>query len=118
MFYDLYELLLACVTGLVKAFSRFVLVVLATLFSLPRMDVSIFPAWLDYYIALDSGARAYHAVILSYHARTPGTRGSTRHAAPQRAREASADRRLSRGGGAATPPTPPHRLDIRPTTTR
>ena len=59
MFYDLYELLLSCVTGITKALVRFALVIVVTLFSLPRMDVSIFPAWLDYYIALDSGARAY-----------------------------------------------------------
>jgi len=68
MFYDLYELLLSCVTSITKALVRFCLVCGVTLFSLPRMDVSLFPAWLDYYIALDSGARAYHAIISTYHA--------------------------------------------------
>jgi len=68
MFYDLYELMLSCVTGITKALVRFALVCGVTLFSLPRMDVSLFPAWLDYYIALDSGARAYHAIIATYHA--------------------------------------------------
>jgi len=67
MFYDIYELMLSCLTGITKALVRFVLVIFSTLFSLPRMDVSIFPAWLDYYVALDTGARSYHALILSYH---------------------------------------------------
>ena len=67
MLYDLYELLLSCVTGITKALVRFALVCGVTLFSLPRMDVSLFPAWLDYYVALDSGARAYHSLIVSYH---------------------------------------------------
>ena len=53
MFYDLYELLLSCVTGITKALVRFALVMVVTLFSLPRMDVSIFPAWLSLHFNSD-----------------------------------------------------------------
>ena len=31
------------------------------------MDVSIFPAWVDYYVQLDSGAKSYFGLILMFH---------------------------------------------------
>ena len=55
------------VAGLVKALVRFALVVLVTLFSLPRIDRSPFPAWLEMYLLLDTGSKSYQGVILLYH---------------------------------------------------
>jgi len=65
--FDLYKILAQVVAGLVKALVRFALVVLVTLFSLPRIDRSPFPAWLEMYLLLDTGSKSYQGVILLYH---------------------------------------------------
>ena len=65
--FDLYKILLQIVAGLVTALVRFVLVVITALFSLPRLDRSPFPAWLEVYLLLDSGSKSYQGVILLHH---------------------------------------------------
>lgn len=51
---------------MVKSLVRFVLVILAVFFSLPRIDRSPFPAWVEYYLLLDSGSKSYQALIVMY----------------------------------------------------
>ena len=65
--FDLYKILLQIVAGIVKSLVRFVLVVVTVLFSLPRLDRSPFPAWVEMYLLLDSGSKSYQGVILLYH---------------------------------------------------
>ena len=67
MFFDLFQMLLSCVTGVAKGIARFVMVTVVNVLSLPRMDISIFPAWVDYYVQIDSGAKSYFGMILMYH---------------------------------------------------
>ena len=67
MFFDLFQMLISCVTGIAKGITRFVMVTVVNILSLPRMDISIFPAWVDYYIQIDSGAKSYFGLILMYH---------------------------------------------------
>ena len=67
MFFDLFQMLLSCVTGVAKGIARFVMLTVVNVLSLPRMDVSIFPAWVDYYLQIDSGAKSYFGLILMYH---------------------------------------------------
>ena len=67
MAYDMYQILLSSIAGLTKALVRFVLVVVIALVSLPRTDVSIFPAWVEVYLQLDSGAKSYRGLVLLYH---------------------------------------------------
>jgi len=67
MFFDLFQMLLSCVIGVAKGIARFVMVTVVNVLSLPRMDVSIFPAWVDYYVQIDSGAKSYFGMILMYH---------------------------------------------------
>ena len=64
--FDLYKILLQIVAGLVKALVRFILVILVALFSLPRLDRSPFPAWLEMYLLLDTGSKSYQGMILLY----------------------------------------------------
>ena len=68
MMFDLFQLLVSCVTGIVKGLMRFVMVTVVNILSLPRMDISIFPAWVDYYLMLDTGAKSYFGMVLMYHA--------------------------------------------------
>jgi hypothetical protein len=67
MFYDLYETLMTCVAGLMRQVSRAVMTMLITLVSLPRLDVSPFPAWVEYYFLLDTGSKSFQGLILLYH---------------------------------------------------
>ena len=56
--FDLYKILLQIVAGIVKSLVRFVLVLVTVLFSLPRLDRSPFPAWVEMYLLLDSGSKS------------------------------------------------------------
>jgi hypothetical protein len=67
MAYDLFQIFTTCVTGFMTAIVRFILAVVSLLFSLPRTDISIFPAWLEYYLLLDSGAKSYRGVVVVHH---------------------------------------------------
>lgn len=65
--FELWELMTQVAAGLVKSIVRFVLVLLVVFFSLPRLDRSPFPAWVEYYLLLDAGSKSYQGVILTYH---------------------------------------------------
>jgi hypothetical protein len=67
MAYDLFQIFTTCVTGIMTAIVRFILAVVSLIFSLPRTDISIFPAWLEYYLLLDSGAKSYRGVVVLHH---------------------------------------------------
>jgi len=67
MAFDIYSIFISCVTGIIKAIVRFVLAVVVLLFSLMRMDVSLFPAWVEYYLLLDTGAKSYQSVVVVHH---------------------------------------------------
>lgn len=67
MGWDMVQILLTVVTGVSKSITRFALVTVAVLFSLPRIDRSPFPAWLETYFLLDTGSKSYQAVIVMYH---------------------------------------------------
>ena len=67
MAYEMYEMLLQMATGVVKSLVRFVIVVVIALISLPRVDHSPFPAWVEAYLLLDSGSKSYQGVVLLYH---------------------------------------------------
>ena len=62
--FDLYKILLQVVAGIVKALVRFALVIVTALFSLPRLDRSPFPAWLEVYLLLDSGSKSHPGMML------------------------------------------------------
>jgi len=66
-FFEIYELFVQVAIGITKSISRFVLVIIGVLFSLPRIDRSPFPAWIEYYLLLDSGSKSYQAMIAMYH---------------------------------------------------
>lgn len=65
--FELWELLTQVAIGLGKSIVRFVLVIVSALLSLPRIDRSPFPAWIEYYLLLDSGSKSYQGVIVLYH---------------------------------------------------
>jgi hypothetical protein len=67
MAYDLFQIFTTCVTGVMTAVMRFVIATVTLVFSLPRTDVSIMPAWLEYYLLLDSGAKSYRGVVVLHH---------------------------------------------------
>lgn len=67
MAWDMVQILLTVVTGVAKSITRFALVLVAVLFSLPRIDRSPFPAWLETYFLLDTGSKSYQALIVLYH---------------------------------------------------
>jgi len=67
MAYELYEVLVTCVAGIAKSVIRLILVILTTLLTLPRLDRSPFPAWLEYYFLLDSGSKSFQGMIKLYH---------------------------------------------------
>ena len=67
MAFDIYNIFMSCVTGIIKAIVRFVLAVVVLLFSLMRMDVSLFPAWVEYYLLLDTGSKSYQSVVVLHH---------------------------------------------------
>ena len=43
------------------------LVIVTVLISLPRLDRSPFPAWVELYLLLDTGSKSYQGKILLYH---------------------------------------------------
>jgi len=65
--FELYEILSQVVAGVAKSITRFVLVLVGVFISLPRIDRSPFPAWIEYYLLLDSGSKSYQAMIVMYH---------------------------------------------------
>ena len=65
--FELYELMTQVAAGLVKSLVRFIMVIVAVFFSLPRIDRSPFPAWVEYYLLLDTGSKSYQGVIVLYH---------------------------------------------------
>lgn len=65
--FELYELITQVAAGIVKSLVRFIMVVIAVFFSLPRIDRSPFPAWVEYYLLLDTGSKSYQGVIVLYH---------------------------------------------------
>lgn len=65
--FELWELLTQVAAGIVKSIVRFVMVIVAVLFSLPRIDRSPFPAWIEYYLLLDTGSKSYQGMICMYH---------------------------------------------------
>jgi hypothetical protein len=58
--FELYELLMQVAVGIVKSFTRFIMVMVAVFFSLPRIDRSPFPAWIEYYLASEGGRAHAH----------------------------------------------------------
>jgi hypothetical protein len=60
--FELYEILSQVVAGVAKSITRFVLVLVGVFISLPRIDRSPFPAWIEYYLLLDSGSKSYQAM--------------------------------------------------------
>lgn len=64
--YDLFQSFMQMYTGIVTALVRFILVVVIGLLTLPRLDRSPMPAWVERYLLLDTGSKAYHATILQY----------------------------------------------------
>merc|ERR1712087_605808 len=67
MAFDLWEILIKIAASVVTAIIRFVLTIVAVVISLPRMDRSPFPAWMEVYLLLDSGSRSYQGLILLSH---------------------------------------------------
>ena len=67
MAYDMYEVLATCVAGIAKSIVRMILVIITSLLTLPRIDRSPFPDWLEYYFLLDSGSKSFHGMIKLYH---------------------------------------------------
>lgn len=65
--YDLFQTFMQLYTGIVTAISRFFMAIIITLFTLPRLDRSPVPAWLERYLLLDTGSKAYQATILQWH---------------------------------------------------
>ena len=65
--FELWELMAQVAAGLVKSIVRFILVLIVVFFSLPRLDRSPFPAWVEYYLLLDVGSKSYQGVIITYH---------------------------------------------------
>ena len=61
MLFDVYRVCVTIVVGLTKGIVRFVLVVVIALLSLPRMDRSPFPAWIEAYLLLDTGSKSFQA---------------------------------------------------------
>jgi hypothetical protein len=68
MAFDLFEVLIRIAAGVVTAIVRFLLVMLGVALSLPRLDRSPFPAWMEAYLLLDSGSRSYQGLILLHSA--------------------------------------------------
>ena len=65
--YDIIMMFLKMATGIVTALVRFVLAMVIALFTLPRMDASPLPGWVERYLLLDAGSQSYHAMILLHH---------------------------------------------------
>lgn len=65
--YDLIQLFLQLYTGIMTAIVRFIMVVVIGLVSIPRLDRSPMPAWLERYLLLDNGSKSYQGVILQQH---------------------------------------------------
>jgi Ca2+-binding EF-hand superfamily protein len=65
--YDLVTIFLKIAAGFMTAFVRFIITIVIALFTLPRIDVSPLPAWIERYLELDAGSKSFHAVLKSYH---------------------------------------------------
>jgi hypothetical protein len=67
MAYDMYEVLMTCVAGIMRSVLRMVMVIFGSLLTLPRIDRSPFPSWLEYYFLLDTGSKSFQGMIKLYH---------------------------------------------------
>jgi len=67
MFYDMYELIMTCVAGIMRNVVRMITVGFIALLSLPRIDRSPFPQWVEYYLLLDTGSKSFQGMVKLYH---------------------------------------------------
>jgi len=67
MAFDAFRIFLTIIVGFTKGLVRFILVIVSTLISLPRMDRSPFPAWVETLLLLDSGSKSYQGMIVMWH---------------------------------------------------
>jgi len=67
MAFELYEILIRIAASIVTAAVRAILAFCLAVVSLPRMDRSPFPAWVEAYLLLDTGSRSYQGTILITH---------------------------------------------------
>jgi hypothetical protein len=65
--YELYEILMTCVAGIMRSILRMLTVMVVSLLSLPRIDRSPFPAWVEYYCLLDTGSKSFQGSVKLYH---------------------------------------------------
>ena len=65
--YDLVQMFLQLYTGIMTAIVRFITVVGISLASLPRLDRSPMPAWVERYTLLDTGSKSYESMIMQVH---------------------------------------------------
>jgi len=67
MAFDIYMVLSTIIVGIGKGIARFGLVVVVSIVSLPRIDRSPFPPWVELYLQLDTGSKSYQGVIMLTH---------------------------------------------------
>jgi len=67
MFFDILQVFLTIIAGPVTAAVRFILVTVFSLFGIARMARSPFPAWVEFYLLLDSGSKSYQGILVQQH---------------------------------------------------
>jgi Ca2+-binding EF-hand superfamily protein len=65
--YDAVQIMMTMAAGFMLAFIRFIITCVIALGTLPFMDRSPIPAWVERYLLLDTGSKSYHSMILLYH---------------------------------------------------
>ena len=65
--YDIIMMFLKMATGIMTALTRFIMAMVIAIFTLPRMDASPLPGWVERYLLLDMGSQSYHAMIMVHH---------------------------------------------------
>ena len=65
--YDIIMMFLKMATGIMTALTRFIMAMVIAIFTLPRMDASPLPGWIERYLLLDMGSQSYHAMIMLHH---------------------------------------------------
>ena len=65
--YDSCQIFMTMAAGFMVAFVRFIITCVIALGTLPFMDRSPIPAWVERYLLLDTGSKTYHSMVLLYH---------------------------------------------------